>query len=341
MTTALSKLRIRTAPPLMSLSFNAAKVVGKGEDADPLLRVDPSNHVVMIGVFDGLGGSGSMRSNGADGIHTSAYYAARVARDCTDTFLRSAAPFADVTPDALAGVLAQHLVRDLQAHDAEWGRASASRLRSTLFRRLPTTAAIAVVRPSRKGTRATVLWAGDSRCFVLSPTCGLQQLTVDHLRTPGDALANLTNDSSISNCITADEPFFVDGCELLLPTPCIVLAATDGCFGYVATPMHFESLLLASLLDGGSSAKQWGTALRARTTAVAADDASLALVAVGWRTHRALRHAFADRFRLLRETYIDPLDQAPADAPLRVQLWDTYRKTYEALQPKEVACAAK
>jgi hypothetical protein len=153
-------------------------------------------------------------------------------------------------------------------------------------------------------------------------------------------MANLTNDSSISNCITADEPFFLDGCELTLPTQCIIFAATDGCFGYVATPMHFEALLLAALLAGGST-KQWGAVLRARTSAVAADDASLALVAIGWRTHRALRRAFAERFRLLQETFIDPLDQARDDNALRVQLWGRYRQMYEALQSKEVACAAR
>ncbi|MEK6373225.1 MAG: hypothetical protein AABO58_11060 [Acidobacteriota bacterium] len=342
MTMPFSKLRVRTTPALTSISFNAAKIDGKGEDADPLLRVAGSR--ATIGVFDGLGGSGSMRCGGSEGIRTSAYYAARVARDSADEFLRTAAPFPDVTPEALAAVLVQQLAHDLHAYDSEWGRVGGSRLRSTLFRRLPTTAAIAVVRPKANTAHATVLWAGDSRCFALSPTAGLQQLTVDHLRTPSDALANLTNDSSISNCITADEAFYIDAREFALPTPCIVIAATDGCFGYVATPMHFEALLLAALMEARST-DEWQSTLRDRVARTAADDASLALVAIGWSSHRALRRAFADRYRFLQETYLHPIDQADDPGAARATLWGQYRTTYEALQPdarqpEEIPCTA-
>jgi serine/threonine protein phosphatase PrpC len=338
MITTLSKLRFAKRRTLTTLAFNTAKIRGKGEDADPLLDVH-GDALATLGVFDGLGGSGSLRCGGTDGIRTSAYYAARVARDSAGAFLRSAAPFADVTPEALAAVLGQHLTRDLRAYDAEWGRVGGSALRSTLFRRLPTTAAIAVVRPRTTAAHATVLWAGDSRCFVLSPAAGLQQLTIDHLRTPSDPLANLTNDSSISNCITADDAFYIDARAFALPTPCIVIAATDGCFGYVSTPMHFEALLLAVLVNTRSAAA-WQARLRERIAGVAADDASLALLALGWSTHRALRRSFGERFRFVQETYVDPLDQATDPAALRVELWNHYRVTYEALQPKEGPCAA-
>jgi hypothetical protein len=329
MPTRLSSLLTRSKHPLTSIAFNAAKIAGKGEDADPLLRIAQHEHAIL-GVFDGLGGSGSMRCGGADGVRTNAYYGSRAARDSVDRFLRMAALFADVTPAALAAVLTQRLTHDLHAYDAEWARVGGSRLRSTLFRRLPTTAAVAIVRPKTEAAHATVLWAGDSRCYVLTPTTGLQQLTTDHLSTASDAFANLTTDAPIANCISADAPFYLDGREFILPLPCVVLAATDGCFGYVESPMHFEALVLEALLTARSM-KQWRAALRTRITSVAGDDASLALVAAGWTSHRALRKAFADRFRFLTETYIRPLADAPNPQVLRRTLWARYRTSYEAL----------
>lgn len=323
---------------LAACSFNDAKIPGKGEDADPLAHIE-GDGTAFLGVFDGLGGSGCLRCGGADGVHTSAYYGARVARASTEAFLRRTAAFADVTPDALAAVLTEHLAKDLRTYDARWGAVASSALRSTLFRRLPTTAAVAIVRPRRDTARVQVLWAGDSRCYTLSPSSGLQQLTVDHLRSPGDAFANLAGDSSISNCISADEAFHIVGVEVELPMPCIVLAATDGCFGYVPTPMHFEALLLDALMSTRSIGR-WLEDARRRISAIAADDASLTAVTVGWSKHRALRRAFADRARFLNETYIAPLAAVDTTAA-RGELWRRYAPTYEALLPKEVACTTR
>jgi hypothetical protein len=236
-----------------------------------------------------------------------------------------------VTPDALAAVLTQHLAHDLRAYDETCGRTTGSALRSTLFRRLPTTAAIAVARPTATAVRTTLLWAGDSRCYALSPTSGLQQLTRDHLATPSDALANLTTDSSISNCISADAPFVIATTECLIPTPTIILAATDGCFGYVTSPMHFEALLLSALV-AARSCDDWRDRLRTAITTVAGDDASLSAVAIGWPSYSALRRAFVERLQFVRSTHLAPID---ADAGQRGALWQMYRETYEALQPKE------
>ncbi|MEA2235779.1 MAG: hypothetical protein QOC81_503 [Thermoanaerobaculia bacterium] len=321
----------------MALSFNLQKIADHGEDADPLLTVGGDGRAV-VGVFDGLGGSGSVRCDGTDGIRSGAYYGSRIARDTADTVLRLAAPFPDVTPEAIAGVLGQRFDETLRAYFDKWGNAGTSALRSSLFRRLPTTAAITIVRPLGDVANTTVLWAGDSRCYTLAPDIGLQQLTGDHLHTPEDALANLTGEAPISNCISADTPSFVDAHEVTVPLPSIFMAVTDGCFHYLNTPMHFEALLLGTMQDA-TSLRTWGQALRAKIGAVAGDDASIAIAALGWRRFRSLREAFRPRFRVLTKTYIEPLDAADDAGVRRRELWAKYAEVYEAHLRRESPCA--
>ena len=48
--------------------------------------------------------------------------------------------------------------------------------------------------------------------------------------------------------------------KIRIEHPCIIMAATDGCFGYLKSPMEFEKLLLDTLL-AGESIVQWQNAL--------------------------------------------------------------------------------
>ena len=91
-----------------------------------------------------------------------------------------------------------------------------------------------------------VFWAGDSRAYVFEPD-GARQLMSDDLRDPGDALANLRRDSVVSNAMSADTEFHVNYRRVELQAPFLLVCATDGCFGYLPTPMHFEQLVLAPL----------------------------------------------------------------------------------------------
>jgi serine/threonine protein phosphatase PrpC len=312
----------------VAFSFNLPKIADQGEDADPVLHVRAGGPVI-VGVFDGLGGSGSTRFEGIDGVRSSAYYGARVVRDAADDFLRRIAAFPDVTPSAIAAVLGEHIDAALQSYQEKWKSTGSSALRSSLFRRLPTTAAIAIARADEATTRITLLWAGDSRCYALTPTAGLQQLTADHLRTPQDALTNLTKDAPIANCISADAPARVDADEVTISKPLVLAAVTDGCFGYFKTPMHFEELLLDTML-AVTTPQGWSMALQERIAAVAGDDASLAVAVIGWRTHRAMRRDFRDRYAQLRAHYIAPLADATEPDAARAELWSAYAPTYEA-----------
>ena len=59
-----------------------------------------------------------------------------------------------------------------------------------------------------------------------------------------------------------------------------LLCATDGCFAYVRSPMHFEHLLL-STMQGARDAPDWQRALEAEVTAITGDDAAIALLGLG------------------------------------------------------------
>jgi hypothetical protein len=229
--------------------------------------------------------------------------------------------------------------------------APASGLRSRLLRALPTTMALMALqrREPRKGRwTGYLLWSGDSRVYVFDPSAGAHQLTRDDLRDRGDALVNLRQDSVVSNAMSADTDFVVHHHRVSLTAPFLVVAATDGCFGYVRTPIHFEHLVLAALRDS-TDTESWSELLQQRTAAVTGDDASMAVLGVG-ADHQEFQHLFAARAVDLEERFVQPLDrleeeagraaQAAAEArqrhaALQTSLWAAYKPDYERFLDSE------
>ena len=68
-------------------------------------------------------------------------------------------------------------------------------------------------------------------------------------------MTNLRQDSVISNAMSADTAFVINHHQMSLPRPFLIIAATDGCFGYLPSPMHFEWLLLSTLRDASGPRK--------------------------------------------------------------------------------------
>ena len=180
--------------------------------------------------------------------------------------------------------------------------------------------------------------------YVFQPGSGAQQLTVDDIRDRGDAMANLREDSVVSNAMSADTDFVVHHRKVELTAPFLMVAATDGCFGYVPSPMHFEHLVLAALRDAGTPTAG-PTAMQAAVSAVTGDDAAMATLGVG-ADHDGFRELFARRTAELEQRWIAPLDDL--DAELReqerkleelrtarrqrqAQLWAAYKPGYEEL----------
>jgi hypothetical protein len=240
-----------------------------------------------------------------------------------------------------------------------------SRLRSNLVRVLPTTAALALVWPylyrdahtSQPVHAASAIWAGDSRIYLLQPATGLSQVTVDDTRVEMDALQSLQSDPPLDNCLSASADFTLHSAVWEFEGLGIVIAATDGCFGYMPTPAHFEAVLLDSLA-GAAGPTEWQAVLTERIGAVAADDATLAAAVVGSKSFEQLKTAFAPRLATLVERFVAPYNRrdeavraserelevatarrtelVEARATCAQQLWDQYRPGYEKMLPAPV-----
>lgn len=329
--------------PTLSFGFNLGKIPDHGEDSDPIVRDGPD--LGLIAVFDGMGGAGGTVYETPEGQRTGAYLASRIARDVVEQrMLDLLEPDWNLNGEAAAADLRGSVQEALRERLAEL-KAPPSGLRSRLLRALPTTMAVIALQRTQPGGSTWachLLWAGDSRAYVFEPGGGARQLTIDDLRDKGDAMANLTRDSVVSNAISADVDFHVNYRRVELHAPFLITCATDGCFGYVPTPMHFEHLVL-SHLERARSTSAWSAALQADIAAVTGDDAAMSMMGVGAGFHE-FQALFAPRVAELKRDFIGPLDDLKAavhDAERELeslrqrqrgttaQVWAKYKPGYE------------
>ena len=328
--------------PTISFAFNLGKIPDQGEDSDPILRDGPD--LGLLGVFDGMGGAGGTVYETPEGRRTGAYLASRIARDVVEQrMLDLLEPDWHLNGKAAARNLQHSIQQALKQRLQELNPAPSS-LRSRLIRALPTTMALVALQRTQPGGptwAGHVFWAGDSRAYVFEAR-GASQLSTDDLRDPGDALANLRRDSVVSNALSADTEFHINYRRVELRSPFLVVCATDGCFGYVRTPMHFEYLVLSHLLEARNT-EAWSSALQAEIAAVTGDDAAMSTLGVG-ADLKEFQKLFAPRVGELASDFIEPLDELSdavtrAEQELRAlqsrqlnemtEKWNRYKSDYE------------
>jgi len=299
-----------------------------GEDGSPCVRVHRRFAQGIVGVFDGLGGAGARDAwqlPGDEKPLTGAHVAANVASLACHRW------YAD--GERHSASLAQALHATL-VHADELSNAPRQAIRGSAMRTMPTTVAVIRFEEFGDGIRAMAMSAGDSRCYLLRPATGLQQLSVDDTRVP-DALVALRESPPMTQVAGADRPFELREAVHICDPPLVLLVATDGYFDYVETPHQLELECLRALAAAETFA-DWAEGLARYAAEHARDDASLAAACFGFADLPAFRSAFAKRLAALEQLEADTLQRADPARPeareqARAEAWERYRTLYEAL----------
>ena len=312
----------------------------EGEDS---LSFDFRRDAGFMAVCDGCGGLGARRYP-AFGQHTGAWVASRVAAQTVfDLFGEQAAalPSALTQPLALswARALEEELRLRMEELQAQAGR-SALRIGGSMVRTFPTTLCALMLTYAAPEGSAALVWAGDSRACRLT-SAGLQQLTRDDLSGSPDAFDNLYKDAHLTNIVQADAPFTLHARAFPVTEPQVLLAATDGFFGYFPSPMDFELFLLDTMARAEDYAA-WRQLMAEEIAAITGDDVAAVLTVWRYPSFPAMREAFAPRLHQLR-TLLAPsrLPAGTADADVLRGLWQDYRRSYECWEEDDHGAAAR
>lgn len=269
------------------LKFMIEKREGHGEDSNPLFLI--KEDFCAVGVFDGMGGSGAttcLSEYGDD--HTKAYVASRIIREAVTNYLNNTNCYSDINAEGIWNTAKSRLEQEKSNYPTK-----VSRLRSKLVRDYPTTLAIVTCKlVDDEISTIDSYWAGDSRNYLWNSE-GFYQISKDDLDVDNDPLENLRNDGALSNCICADREFQINNKSINVKGPFIILSATDGCFGYFITPMHFHEVLLTGL-KLSEDVSEWENFVKEKMCKVTGDDISLSLCAIGFEDFESLKSSFSN-----------------------------------------------
>ncbi|PSK95229.1 protein phosphatase 2C domain-containing protein [Taibaiella chishuiensis] len=318
----------------MNFEIDVPKKEGAGEDAPPINLIADNGIQFLVAVFDGLGGSGSTvyEENGI--AHTGAYVASRGVRDVVNEYFGKTGMQDIRVDDTMIAELKQKIKEQLEAR-LKSQKFEPTKLRSSLIRTFPTTLALGLVTQAADQATIDVLWAGDSRVYALNPVQGLIQLTKDDLALGNDPYGNIERDSPMSNVVYLGDDYTINSLHVSMAYPFFLLAATDGCFGYFPTPMHFEHLLLDSL-SRASSAEDWKEHITSALQAVSGDDFTLSLRLAGMEhsSFTAIKELFRERTETMYRDYMQTIQEIESALLKLEDLKAHQKKTYKELWHK-------
>ena len=272
----------------IGLKFMIEKREGHGEDSNPLFLIKEDFYAV--GVFDGMGGSGAttcVSEYGND--HTKACVASRIIEEAISNYINNTEPISDINAEGIWNTAKSRLEQEKANFPTK-----TSGLRSKLVRDYPTTLAIVTCKLNMDGVSTiNSFWAGDSGNYLWNSE-GFFQISKDDLDVENDPLENLRNDGALSNCICADRDFQINSKSVNVTGPFVIISATDGCFGYFPTPMHFHEVLLTGL-QLSKDVSEWENFMKEEMCKVTGDDISLSLCAIGYEDFNTLKLSFADQ----------------------------------------------
>ena len=291
----------------VSFSFYIKEEMKKGNGEDSFY-ISIGKDSMILSVFDGCGGIGARRYPEFNG-KTGAYVSSNIVAYTVKTWYEKGEK-TDLVSEIRANL-------DKCENLSE--NASLVQLKGNLSKSFPTTCAMIEMIKKKSENKIKCSWTGDSRCYVLD-NAGLHQLTVDDVSNP-DALYNLKNDGVLKNVICANHDFEIHEREYFGNGKFILFSASDGCFGYLKTPMAFEFLLLDTLMSSNSESV-WKKKLIADIGKVAGDDYTMCLAAVGFKSFSEVKKYYEGRLNELKSKYMESRETEEA-------LWENYKTEYE------------
>ena len=296
------------------------KISGKGEDS---FCYCINSDAVLTGVFDGCGGSGSRLCSGFD-KHTEAYVASRISSGVVYDWFKSGGYRAcSSDTDLLKSV--DKVIREGMEY-AEANNTRNSRIKSSMVIGFPSTMAAAIIRPSGLYVEVNAIWVGDSRIYILDSD-GLAQFSEDG-SDDTDAFDSLISGGGMTNCLSSDGDFEICNKKIILKKPSIVLAATDGCFGYYLSPMEFEYMILNAISEA-SNIEGCIENLNNSISEVTGDDFSMVAAAFGYGSFDSIKDSMAARIKYLKKSVISKIKNDDID--VRRTYWNNYKSGYERL----------
>ena len=294
------------------LVINQEQIRGKGED---FFLFEEDQKKIIMGVFDGCGGSGARVYPAFKGF-TGAKVAARALAAAVKIWFQDY--MEGSSPEKSLKVIADKMLSTCR-EKASSGQA----LLGSLNREFPST--IAFFTAFQGKNEVDFYWCGDSRGYLLDER-GLHQVTVDDV-TITDAMDNLREDAPMTNVASASRPYEIHRKQVSLEEPAAVLNATDGCFGYLPTPMEFEKLLLTTLKEA-EDMEHWKKLLEKKIGQVSGDDFSMTLWTGTYGDFFSMKETLMKRLSYMEKTY--PSASECSEEELFLQ-WEFYRKSYEDL----------
>ena len=276
----------------------------------------------MVAVCDGCGGLGSRTYASTNG-HTEAYLASRMVSGAICDWFNENHETIWNDGNTICTSLSEYINKVYEVGSSYIYRES--RIRGSMVRDFPTTLAMAVTQQVGKELFLHVIWAGDSRVYLFDAD-GLAQLTRDDVESD-DAMSNLSDDGALTNVLSSDGRFELHYRCLKIAGPCLVFAATDGCFGYTPSPMEFEYMVVNSIAQTKTPV-EFEHILKSNFMDVTGDDFAFACMSFRYINYDNLIYAAQRRVQWLEEQYILQLRRERTDELVR-GMWEDYRTSYE------------
>lgn len=290
------------------------KIKGKGEDCGFEAYTCEAG---IMGAFDGCGGLGAKTCPAVSDM-TEAFLASRaVGAAVKEWFSSRSATVYEWDVEFLKDLIISKLEL-CQNQTADSG----PKLRGSMVRPFPSTIAMIAFQIVDGKLLTQHIWAGDSRTYILDKN-GLGQISNDDIKGE-DAMSNLTRDGALTNVISVDKRFKLHSAVFTPKHPCIMFCATDGCFGYVSSPMEFEMMVLAAL-ENATNVAEWQKLLNDDIFNRSGDDQTIAIAAFGFDDFDELKNYYADRYHMISRI-VEKFGNGDPDK--KQGLWETYKPNY-------------